>query len=397
MKILNVPIDLEIMKSNMDDISDSARSLVYEKDSELFNTLNYDEDSIFLEPTLFSYFIDLELEKDSTLDQILWNHIDIKNRRKKIKVRSDGQGYIYMPNHGYLKVQYFNTFFSLEFFNEEITLKYNDEKVNFEFEEFKYLENTKIKVCYHEPAMLTSYLGEEFRNSIKKSFDDYYQKLNSSFNLLKIISPNIYELIKMTHKEMYIFNGRKRESLAALSFFGGVLLNTDGQNQTEVFFLDDLSHQCGHIIFYALTLQAKDFLKPEPRELINKFTFVEWELREVYGVFHGLFTYTCILDTLDKCIEKKIIKEKGLLEVYARIGFYMNKFIKDLSKMNNNQIFTEKGFKYYDYFKSGYDKIENKYKHVYRNMNYEHKMYMFNFEAFLKHNDVELLNKLILQ
>lgn len=394
MKILKVSIDANVMKSNIDQISDSTRILIFKENEDLFRLLDFKKDEIFLEPSLFSYFINLDIGKDSTLDQILWGHIVDEKKKKNIKVRSDAQGYINMPNFGYLKVSQGNCFFSLELL-KELQLFKNGKKIKFDFLDFFFLKGTNTKVCYHEPAILTEYLKEDFRTPIKVSFEEYYEKLQNSFNLLKIASPILYDLIRKYIKEIYVFNGRNRESLAALSFFGSVLLNIDNQNRSEVFFLDDLSHQCGHIIFYTLTLDTKDFLIPEPREKLKKFTKVEWEVRDVYGVFHGLFTYTCILNTLDKSIQKKIFQKKKLIEVYARIGFYMNKFIKDLARMNNNEILTEKGFEYYDQFKAGYDYLEKKYKNIYRNMHYDNKTYMFNFEEFLNLNDLENLYRLI--
>ena len=52
--------------------------------------------------------------------------------------------------------------------------------------------------------------------------------------------------------------------------------------------------------------------------------------RSVYVVFHALFTYTQILNTLDTYYSKKYGNKKQLREVTGKICFYLSKFKKDI-------------------------------------------------------------------
>lgn len=395
MKFLDFEVDKEVIESNLEDIADSSRILVHRENNTLFEKLDYEDDSIFLEPSLFSYFIDREIQKDMTLDQILYGHVDKDQREDRIQVKSDSQGLIYLPNICYLATNEARK--TLELLNKDgnLSLEISGKNIDFKRKPFTYLNGSEIKVCYHEPAMLTGYIGETFRNPMFETFNEFYGRLDKSFNMLAKISPLLHSLIKKTHREMYLFNGVNRESLAALSFFGAVLINTDNQDHNEVFFLEDLAHQCGHVIFYTLSLQARDYLKPEPRSPLKKFTRVDWESRDIYGTFHGLFTYTTIIDTLIRCIDLKQFKDDKLLEIYARLGFYMDKFHKDLSNLNNNEILTSKGFQFYDQFKSGYDRVYANYKDLLRKLYFTNQKYIFDFKIFQDDNNMSEIKAFI--
>src|SRR5690606_27862038 len=116
-------------------------------------------------------------------------------------------------------------------------------------------------------------------------------------------------------------------SLAALFYFGAGLLNVNNVNHNEAFFIDDIAHQCGHTVFYALTLDQSKYLIPPPDTPLQNITGNKDESRDVYGSFHELFTYTTILESINNELSNtnKTYEKVVLDELIARLGFYMNK------------------------------------------------------------------------
>lgn len=176
--------------------------------------------------------------------------------------------------------------------------------------------------------------------------------------------------------------------MAAISYHGTAFINIDSQIHDEVFFVEDLAHQCGHIIFYALTLNTKTFLKSHKDSLLREWTGVLQDNRSVYGAFHGLFTYTTILYCLRQCLKANAFDSIQQVEAMARIGFFMQKFEMDLNQMNIPDLFTIYGGHIYDAAFTCFEQVKAEYAESYKDYTYTNQPYIFNYEAFQQANSL---------
>lgn len=238
----------------------------------------------------------------------------------------------------------------------------------------------------------------QLHESIEETIQKNITELNNAFHILEDLDNDFYNMCRFVTREIFMFSSSNRYSMAAINHHGTAFINTCHQKQNEIFFLEDLAHQCGHIIFFVLTLQTQQYLIP-PKEarLIDifsnseewgKFSEFQDDVRTVYDAFHGLFTYSTILHIYDKLVAKYWIEynDNQQLEIKARMGFYMKKFEIDVNMMNRIDIFTPKGYSYWESFHENFITIKKKYQSYYNSFTYQNQPYMFDFEEFKKEN-----------
>lgn len=390
-EIIQLFLDETHIENNLTEIANTARTLLYNENPEYFDLIDVDDDMPFLEPSVFYYFSYRQFGFKTPLIQSLWGYMHYKKRPNVIEVVSDGIGIINLPNYGYYKYQP-NKTLKLEWNSStsKITFYEDQKPVTPIRVDEKKLKKSNIRICLHETDLLTTYNNAKFVEPVYKTAEKFESIINNAWSILNSLVPDFCKLIELTTKEIVIFNSLNQESKASFGYFGTAFLNVKNEAHCEAFFIDDIAHQCGHVLFYALTMPPEQYFKPPPRTPINVFTHVDWEKRDIYGCLHGLFTYTTILYCLDKFLEKGSSNNRLMHEATGRLAFYMNKFRRDIAVMNDPQILTKEGFQLFDMFKAGYELMYSKYKQVIRNCDFSNQTYIFNYKLYASLN-AELL------
>lgn len=391
MNIIDFEVDEKLIDNNLVEFANSIRTLIFREDETLFELIDIESDELFLEPSLFSYFSCKNLGKETVpLKQLLWGYMQPATKPQIIQVVSDSAGVITLPNYGYglwapnqkLQLVWDKSQRQISFFKEGA--------VSVSVIEPLWLGDSKIKLALNQPEFLFLNDGADLIEPVLNTTQTQFKMINDAWLKMKTIVPDFTELLEKTNREVMVFNSITQFSRASFSYYGTAFINVFKQRQTEVFFIDDLAHQCGHVLFYALSLPAQVFLKPPKRTPMKQFTQVDWETRDVYGCFHGLFTYTTIIFCLDRYIDYARVSDRNKHEAVGRLAFYMDKFRKDIASMNDSQILTVKGFEYFDMFKSGYDRMYQKYKNILRSADFSNQSYLFDYVKFEMLNPVTI-------
>ncbi|MGF7217674.1 hypothetical protein GGR92_003849 [Spirosoma lacussanchae] len=376
-KLFSLEVDDFLVQSNQIELSDTVRLLLYQQYPSWFEYLAYDNDAIFLEPTLFYSFSDKSL-CELPIEQILFGYLPEDKRPGQFKALIDPYGLISLPSYGYIHTSY----------SKEI-IEINKSDIN-NFSNKHTLLEESIQLNQHVPFIFYTdkVMKLKVNEPISKTISTHKLHLLKAFEFLQKYSRKFWEIIKLVTREITLFNSPNQRSMAAISYHGTAFINTEGQAHDEVFFIEDLAHQCGHIIFYALTLKANDFLKIRKETPVCDITGVQHDSRTVYGVFHGLFTYTTILYCLTECLKSGVFSYSQQLESIARIGFFMQKFQVDLIYMNHPEIFTPKGWLIYSSAKDSFEQIQQMFKADYALYRYDNQPYIFNYELFREANGI---------
>ncbi len=314
MKLLEYDCSIQNIHLNQAALCDSMKAALYAEDQKLFDLLEFDNDRIFLEPSLLCYFLSpVEKEKKITLQQSLFGYISSSNRQSTLKLKSDLFGLTNIPNLGYLKTKPFEE--RDWHFDEIIEVLVNN----------RFLNDSSIRLCLHPTDQLAWVENISFNEPTTQTLASNITALNEACRFIQDFIPAFWKLIEIVTREFVVFNSPNHNSFAGISHHGTAYFNTEDKNQTPVFFIDDISHQCGHIIFNALTLDYERYLRVKKDKALSEFIDDKKDPREVYGAFHGLFTYTCILYSLEKLLDSTW-NEKYKGEAIGRLGFYMNKF-----------------------------------------------------------------------
>jgi hypothetical protein len=394
MKVLDFEVSIKDIENGRNELSDVIKNSLWNHAPHWFDVLDFEDDAIFLEPSLPFYFRKLVNKEKCVmnLEQILYGYASRGALSKTINVFTDPDGVIYLPNMGYVFTGSKGiTEKSLTFSSDYKSVIIGSKEMH--IQPLSLIKDNQFLMLHHKPYIyeeveLNGNVGVDFLESVEDSVNYSQLEIISSLEKMEKSIPDFYDAIKMTTKEFAVFNCTNYESFAALHYFGCAFLNLAGQKQQPIFFLDDIAHQSGHIIFYALTHSFNKFIRPHRGAPLKDFTSISYEQRSVYGAFHGLFTYTTILHCLDTALREKWFNKEEEVEVYARLGFYYRKFELDLCHMRDNRILDEEGWRYYDMLNSGFDKIKKEYYHIFKRFSYSNQNYNFNFEDFSKANKV---------
>jgi hypothetical protein len=150
--------------------------------------------------------------------------------------------------------------------------------------------------------------------------------------------------------------------------------------------LKDLIHQCGHIIFSALTFEKHEYFNIHPDTALREFNHRDNDGRSIYVAFHGIFTEAYMNECLNLCIEKIIFSKKQEHELKGRLTFILNRFKDDIQSLQNRTIFSEKGLYVYDKIRQIFDDIYKKRQDLIHRFDFSNQSYNFSYDRFVEIN-----------
>ncbi|WNI37305.1 hypothetical protein [Chryseobacterium sp. SG20098] len=391
------PILLPFLEQGLETQNQNIKLLLYKLNSDIFDYLDFESETIYQEPLFFSYFN----KSDSSivqLEQILAGF----SCDNKFLVQTDDFGRLYIPNIGWFITNKNNT--GLVFYKKEMLLEKDGIKVDFTLESFSLIENTSIEILkYPIPLLEQCFFNVDkklIEVEIKEITEKHLLHLTKAYQLIKKIIPTQFQLLEKYANKCMIFNvdTYERNSFATMKAAGIGFYNAYQEDYDEVFFVDDIAHQTGHVIFYTLLSNVEDFFKV-PKETIletlelSDGTFIE--KRDLYVLFHAFYTYYTSLTCLDACLDAGDFDKRQIHEAKGRIAFYINKCYKDLtlideepfkSEENAAKYFTEEGLTIYKEIKNTLLKISKKWLDEIKAFNFSNQPYNFTYSKFTELN-----------
>jgi hypothetical protein len=206
------------------EIVNTIKLLIYKEDSSILEKINFDDDEIFLEPLLFTYFNYKNIGQFSSdnLNELIQGHYIGKTNDYKVMFYSNEQGIAYVPNIGYFDKNNISFFESRQLINE-----------------------TKIEVLKFKLSLLDFIFnntseGKSYLNEI--IIDDFvYEKnigfLTKALHLIKQNSLEHYKLIEQCCKKILLFktNPENTNSFATINAHGIAFLNVYQDDYNVVF------------------------------------------------------------------------------------------------------------------------------------------------------------------
>lgn len=376
---------VEELENSEINIVDTIKLLIYKENSLLLEKVNFDDDEVFLQPLLFVYF---NSKKDNSLpteilEEIMQGFL-LDKQEIKLNYSFNKKNIAYIPNLGY--------------FNKE-------EKIP--FEPIVKIENTTIEILKYPIKLLQPIFKTTSGNPIaedeividKQLFETNINALTNAFSFIKNNSTEHYKLIEQCCKACIMFktNPDNTNSFATINAHGIAFFNVYQDDYDEVFFVDDIAHQTGHIILTTLFHERKKIFKIDENQNISKILKTK-DYRDFYILFHALYTYYTTLICLDDCLKNNSFSSKQQIEAIGRIGFYLNKFNSDLNsfeKINTHykgieNVITTIGIDLYNEIKRNYFKLYKKWDPTVSKLNFNNQTYNFSFSIFVKNNKYKL-------
>lgn len=365
-------------------IIDTIKILILKENFSLLEKLNFEEDITFMEPLIYAYF---NIKKENpntqlTLTEILQGYF-IQKAPLLLEESYNKYGIAYVPNLGYF------------------------DETNKKIENVFIIENTTIELIKH-PIVHLKHIFKDFNENVidenkielSKALSEKYEKqLTNAFQYIKTSNKEHFELIEQCCKKIVLFkiDPKNTNSFATINAHGIAFFNVYQEDYDEVFFIDDIAHQTGHIIMTNILFERKNYFKIDENLNVGLLTNEKSEYRSFYILFHALYTYYTSILCLDSCINNSCLNTRQIHEAQGRIGFYLLKYKSDLERFEKieikhkgiENILTYEGIEILNMIKSLFIKMSQKHLELVKKMNYNNQPYNFTYSKFLELNPIK--------
>jgi len=223
---------------------------------------------------------------------------------------------------------------------------YNGDDIPYILEPPTTVGKTTIELCrYHVPLLDRCFVGADGQAAavdITDAATAHASHLTKALTTLHRVWPALHEAIVGVVRLVVIFRADGVNSFATTAAHGTAFLNA-ALGDDEVFFLEDLAHQCGHVIFSAATVKAAENFVVAPTTLMRVFNEQRTDERSVYVALHGVFTEALIAKCLDACMTNGIFSGRQHHELQGRLAFILQRFAADLRNFATPGILSTKG------------------------------------------------------
>jgi len=349
-------------------IIDTIKLLIYKENPALLEKVDFNDDNVFTEPLLYAYFNGKRdfLFSQSLLVEILQGYFkDLKN--PEFNYSYNRKGVAYLPKLGYyedgekkgdiLKVQEF-----------EILKEIHPvlERYFFQF----YKGHIVNREPVHNPAWETS-----------------YNQLEMALIILKHHTPDFYEELVFANKKIYLHDNTKILNFTSIETLGMLFLYITGSHNL-VYFIEELVHQGSHNYFYYQIYRKDEIFKISSATPMRELGGSEWDYRDLYGAFHGLYTVCRRVECFDILISQNAFKGAEKHELLARMADQFTRFRTGLEKLDHNSVFTREGSALYTSLDQRCASTLEKYRNLQNLFNLKNRDLDLRYDEFLKDNTI---------
>jgi hypothetical protein len=386
-----IHLQAEKVVAGQHQLAQAARGLLLRADPDIYDVLSDAPDETFLEPLLFAYFNASRAGPPRIgLPQIILGYVDESMRPDAIEVYADARGIIYLPRIGYFLSEARERSLVLRWEREtgRYFLEQDDAPVPFHFEELLTIPGTSIELCRHSSPLVDAFLSDATAGrgpvELEPEVERYLGPLARALAIIKSLEPEYYRDLTSTVRQLVLFRSEALNSCASLAVHGAAFLNVhDGDD--EVFFVEDLVHQCGHVIFNAVSVRRKDFLAVDPETPIHVFSGRTDDPRSVYTLLHGSYTEYFMTECLRACEERQVFSGRRAHELRGRLASICQKGMIDLKNRSHEGLFTPLGQSLHELFARYLEEVHHEQPELLR-YDLSNQPYNFSYERFVRLN-----------
>lgn len=371
--------------------ADMTRRMLCDRAPDLLEALDFANDDVFLEPLLFAYCT--AANPAVPLQQILFRWLRDSHGDAPIPVRSDDAGFVYLPGVGYLPTGRPRQMFMLREGEPPIFVLTADCETLDCACEGSWMVGDSIELLREQDALLaplyTNRNGDVFDVEISTIARRQRAHLGRALDLIAGFCPAYYGQIVRTTRALAIFHCPGMNSFAALRAHGMAFLNASHRDN-KVFFVEDVAHQCGHVVFSSATFGAEDLLAVHPETPLTQVTGGSQERRTVYEALHGIFTEAVMVRCLSECLARGIFDGAQHHELLGRLGFILRRFGSDVSNLNRAGLFLEEGERLFGAIASVFKAAYDAFGEWAGRLDFSNQLYNFDYERYTALNSSDL-------
>lgn len=360
---------------------------------DLFETLSAHEGDAFLEPFAFLSFS--FNQPTSNLDQIFAGYLVSNGLPLRLNISTASDGSFYLPQLGYFTTDRKNSTLELVVSANggPVHLECNGSLVGYDLEPIVRVPDTSIELIQRPVGLLANCFANHEGNSIpvdiSKAVAAHEVHLAKALTVISRLWPTLYEALLQTVRAVVLFRADEMNSFAATAAHGTAFINT-ALGDNEVFLVEDVAHQCGHIIFSAVSFEAGEDFIASPSTPISVFNGQPDDDRSIYVVLHGVFTEAIMAKCLDACLTEQVFDARRQHELQGRLAFIMRRFAADLRNISRSGILTPRGEDLVHALYMVWTEIMMQRREMIEACDFSGQAYNFCYRTFAEHNSPTL-------
>jgi len=317
-----------MIDKNLEEVINTIKFLLYKESSKIIEKIDFDDDRIFLEPLLFAYFNSKtdNLFSDEMLTEIMQGYF-IDEKPLKIKQSYNKQVIAYLPNIGYFK---------------------NGEKIDtiLKIDSFEILKEIHPIL---EKYFVEFYKGHILDNKPKQNsvWQENYKELENAILVIKEHLFEFYLDLAFANRRIYLHDNPKILNFVSIETLGMLYFYVIGDNNL-IYFIEELIHQGSHNFLHYVLHNRNEYFKIDVDNIIMRdLTKKDWDYRNVYGTFHGLYTVTRRVECFDILLSKNVFSGNQKHELLGRLADQFSRFRTGLELLDLDAVYTERGKAFY--------------------------------------------------
>lgn len=361
--------------SDINEKINTVKILLYKEAPHILESIDFDDDEIFCSPLLFAFFRHKVIHTFAPEDEKVFleefmQGYHLEKSALKLNLLYNEEGIAYVPTVGYFKKGEDTPFAP--------TVKVKD---------------SSIKILRCSTPLLKVILDIPLEDQLwdEKLYNDRIDQLNNAMDLIRKNVPDQYKLIDQCCEYIYMFKTapENSNSFASGNALGLAFFNVYQEEYNEIFFIDDIAHQTGHVIMNNLMFSKPTFYKIDQTQSVEEI-IGRPDHRNVNVLIHALYTYYTTFYCLDECVAANSFEGKQHKEALARIGFYQRKCNIDLQILDEvtkhydglENMLTKKGLNVVHSIKNKFEEINKKWGAVIDAYDFSNQSYNFSFKLF---------------
>lgn len=311
----------------------------------------------FFEPRLFSQLGQHGVFDATTLSQLTLS--DAVDRTRPVPARTDRDGVLALPGLGLVRTTLPSTAVTvaLDAAGATATLAPVGEGgaiQEYAVEPAMLLPGTRVELVAHVDPVLAGFLAEHVgppADTEHVDARDHAAALADALALIEQVSPGYHRLLVESLRGVVLYRHATAESFAALGMHGLVFLNVP-ESPTLDYFVEELTHQGGHVLFSEATLQRSDFFLIDPDSPLSE-PLARDDARDLYGFFHGLFTEHMESQIVRAVLDSGLVGGEHEADFRHHLDVVTGRLDRDLALVGPvaGKVFSELGLSVYDEFR----------------------------------------------
>jgi hypothetical protein len=251
-------------------------------------------DEAFFEPRLYAELVHLG---DDTPKMTIGQLIFAANaeREGKFQARTDAHGVVSLPGFGHGVTPYLGKLVtvSVDKNSLKIGVQFGAEGgESVELVSDALLPGMAITIVDHVDPVLAAFLEQHLDDPDEfKLISDVHahrEQIEAALLLIKQVRPDFHSWLVKSLRSILLFQHPTAESFASIGMHGMIFLNVPHDAHVG-YFVEELAHQGGHVVFSEATLSRPDFFLGDPDQELSDFIGTD-DPRTVYDALHGLYT-----------------------------------------------------------------------------------------------------------